>query len=372
MERKAQELEKQLRTLQQRFSEIEQSQRRMRQELERFKTLNDIVLSLNTVNDLEHFAAYLGRTVREKLTVDGFALLLAETPEAELQHRSSFGLELAKAQYDFDGEMVYVKDLEGAAAAPQVALPVQARSGTLLGFPLQDPEGKRLGAVLFYRQRPDAFDAGEVAFFRHLSEACAHRLHQIQLFEHTKRLSIKDELTGVFNRRYFNQRYERELQRAKRYKRSLTLIMLDIDHFKLYNDVNGHLLGDRVLQEVARALDGILRKADIIARYGGEEFIIMLPEITKEQALKVADKLRRKIENTAFENEASQPGGKLTISLGLAVYPTDSEDPDHLLKYADDALYLAKTLGRNTVAWHGMTAGKPVKAAVAERQTRPA
>ena len=109
-----------------------------------------------------------------------------------------------------------------------------------------------------------------------------------------------------------------------------------------------------MLRKVAKVLERVLRKTDIIARYGGEEFIILLPEISKTQARKVANKLRKVIQREDFENGKSLPAGQLTISLGLSIYPEDCNDPQLILKNADEALYKAKAMGRNCVAWHGL------------------
>jgi diguanylate cyclase (GGDEF)-like protein len=130
----------------------------------------------------------------------------------------------------------------------------------------------------------------------------------------------------------------------------MSAIMIDIDHFKTFNDNHGHLMGDRVLQSVADLLERSIRKADLLARFGGEEFVILLPEIDKERGRKVAEKLRRAVERAEFPKEETQPLGKITISLGLASFPEDSSRAPDLLDRADRALYTAKTLGRNQAA----------------------
>ena len=137
--------------------------------------------------------------------------------------------------------------------------------------------------------------------------------------------------------------------RAARYQRPLSVIMLDLDHFKKFNDTHGHLLGDRVLRMAAQVLDENIRKADILARYGGEEFVIILPEIDKAHGRQVAEKLRRAIESATFPKAENQPFGCLTASVGLASFPEDALDGSALLALADQALYEAKARGRNQV-----------------------
>lgn len=167
-------------------------------------------------------------------------------------------------------------------------------------------------------------------------------------YAHTKRLAYTDGLTGLYNYRSFRDRLDQEVERANRYHRSLSLIMIDIDHFKLYNDTFGHPLGDRVITEVAWSLRQLSRTSDIVARYGGEEFALILPETDRTNAEAFGHRLREYIEQHPFSGEEQLPGHTLTISVGIASYlPPHSEDT--LIKAADAALYQAKRDGRNRV-----------------------
>ncbi len=311
---------------------------------------------------------YAQEIVQRDVKPDQLTIWTVDNDSEEPSLKASYGLprDFSEKNDNFGGpdsflaeaynkkQRIYVDDLENAQYQDTRFPGLNKPSGAFLAVPLLSDDDRVLGLMNFYRKKRNGFTPDDIEYISKIAEQIAICLHNILVFEHTKEMSITDELTDTFNRRYFNQRYEGELQRAKRYKRSLVVIMLDIDHFKAYNDLNGHLTGDKVLQKVAATLKGILRKADMLARFGGEEFVIMLPEISKAQARKVANKLRRKIAKTQFENEASQPNGKITISLGLAVYPEDTEDAQLLIQYADDAMYTAKTQGRNCVAWHGM------------------
>ena len=157
-----------------------------------------------------------------------------------------------------------------------------------------------------------------------------------------------DFLTGIYNRRYFIDVAGRELVRSLRYRRPLSLIMMDIDHFKVVNDSFGHEAGDRVLFEVARAIKLDLRQIDILARFGGEEFIVLLPESNQEQARLTAEKIRLTIAELRIEE--LNPGFRLTISLGIAGKSADDVSSlSDLLRQADVALYAAKKAGRNCV-----------------------
>ena len=162
-------------------------------------------------------------------------------------------------------------------------------------------------------------------------------------------MAIRDGLTGLFNHRHFQDILQMEINRAGRYKRPLCLIMLDVDHFKIYNDTNGHPEGDVLLKILAGILLDRIRDVDTAARYGGEEFAILLPETDRDRGRIVAEDIRSSVENQTFNGGGSQPLGKVTISLGVAEFPGDGADSTSLVKKADEALYSAKNTGRNLV-----------------------
>ncbi len=166
-------------------------------------------------------------------------------------------------------------------------------------------------------------------------------------YEEIYRLTISDGLTGVPNRRSFDDFLEREFARAKRYERPLSLGMFDLDHFKLVNDHHGHLAGDYVLGRLASTLRTLVRREQLLARYGGEEFAIVMPETQLEKAEMFGEKVRSLVESTSFVFDgATIP---VTVSMGLATLTTGIEDQMQLVKAADAALYEAKRLGRNRV-----------------------
>lgn len=168
-------------------------------------------------------------------------------------------------------------------------------------------------------------------------------------------LSIRDDLTDVYNRRYFYEKLEEEIKRSERYETVLSLIMLDIDYFKHYNDTHGHQAGDSVLREVALLLRNNVREQDLVARYGGEEFSIILPETGKQVAGKLAERIRGCLSAQTFHFKETLQSGKLTISLGVATFPEDAKSLNDLVETADRALYKAKEKGRNRVALVGET-----------------
>jgi diguanylate cyclase (GGDEF)-like protein len=160
-------------------------------------------------------------------------------------------------------------------------------------------------------------------------------------------MSITDPLTGLHNRRYLEARLTEELSRSKRYGYPLSFMMIDIDDFKVYNDLNGHQAGDRALEITAQCLRAALRKVDVASRYGGEEFSILMPQTTLQEAGVIADRIRRKISGTPFTHGKSQPLGAVTVSIGLSTLSPALDSAEAIVRAADRALYHAKSQGKN-------------------------
>ncbi|HGY56911.1 MAG TPA: diguanylate cyclase [Caldithrix abyssi] len=172
----------------------------------------------------------------------------------------------------------------------------------------------------------------------------------MKLYHIREKQAMHDELTGVYNYRYFIQELERETNRTKRFNYPFSLLMIDVDYFKEFNDTHGHLEGDRVLKTIAAILKENIRTTDTVARYGGEEFTVILPHLTKEEAAQIAEKLRKKIEGFNFDLEKpSSQRCPITVSIGVAALPEDADNSRELLMLADKALYKAKKSGRNKV-----------------------
>jgi diguanylate cyclase (GGDEF)-like protein len=165
--------------------------------------------------------------------------------------------------------------------------------------------------------------------------------------EEIYRMTIIDGLTGVFNKRYFLEALGREMARAQRYGRPLSILMFDIDHFKRVNDNFGHLAGDYVLQSLARVISTRARREEIFARYGGEEFCILLPETQKEGAMELAEQLRKRVASHTFVFEAEEI--PVTVSIGVCTIQDDNIPENELIRRVDEKLYLAKADGRNCV-----------------------
>jgi len=222
---------------------------------------------------------------------------------------------------------------------------------SLISVPLKQED--RVIGVLSLEKGGDRFESDDVDMVVMVGLLAAIGLQKCGLFEKTERLSLKDGLTGLFNHRVFMEKLCEELKRMDRTKRPVTLVMMDIDNFKLVNDRFGHKEGDRLLSEVARAMSSQVRIAptDVLTRYGGEEFALLLAETPLDQAVVVAERMRKAVAKYPFSLAQSQPGFTLTISGGVAsAYVNDSSEVD-LVAEADKALYHSKRNGKNRTSY---------------------
>jgi len=211
--------------------------------------------------------------------------------------------------------------------------------------PVRDARGRIVAAVAadlpaLSRAESEALRSGDRQTFAAMLQTAAVRLGRAEID------AITDALTGLYNHRYLHERLSEEIQRARELGKPLTALFCDLDHFKSYNDDNGHSAGDAVLREVAHLIEQSVRNVDIAARYGGEEFVVLLVETGREAALAVAERIRERIRAAGF----AVHGTPLTVSIGIAGYPEDAERREALLDKADWAMYLAKRRGRDQVA----------------------
>lgn len=208
---------------------------------------------------------------------------------------------------------------------------------------IQQQKGESVeGIILIDKAEP--LEDETISLLSIIAHAVGTAINNSKVFSNAVREAIHDDLTGLHNRRYFNERLLDEMERAKRYVNPLSLIILDIDHFKNINDTYGHPIGDRVLKWLAGIIRENVRNSDVVARYGGEEFAILLLNADKEHALTIAENLRRLIADSLPPLSDSV---KLTVSLGVCSSSRDSKSFEGLVEKADKALYLAKAQGRN-------------------------
>jgi two-component system cell cycle response regulator len=217
-----------------------------------------------------------------------------------------------------------------------------------LFIPLKN-KNELVGAVVFFdTERTGVFGKEALRVGSFLSEHASTALENAMLYSQAKILTITDDLTNVFNYRYLNNILDRELVRAQRLNSSMSVLFLDLDSFKEVNDQHGHLLGSKILVELAGLLKGAVRKVDAVARYGGDEYIVVLTDTNSKGAMIVAERIRQMVEDYTFTVSEGYPI-KLTISVGVASYPEHGVTKVELLHLADEAMYKGKYGRKNIV-----------------------
>jgi diguanylate cyclase (GGDEF)-like protein len=207
-------------------------------------------------------------------------------------------------------------------------------------------ESMKAGAT-DYINKPFNLDHIKIIIDRTLEK---RRLQQLaKEREYFENLSNLDALTELNNYRYFHHVLQLEIDRQKRYRRPLSLMMIDIDDFKICNDTFGHVVGDAVLKQIAALIKKMTRGCDYTARYGGEEFAVILPETTTKEAAVVAERIRAAVEEFSFDTGEKGNSKKLTITIGLASFPDDAQENKFLIEKADQRLYFGKAFGKNQV-----------------------
>jgi diguanylate cyclase (GGDEF)-like protein len=205
-----------------------------------------------------------------------------------------------------------------------------------------------LGVIFIHHHHPE-----QEPRLKQLAHGIADRLTltlvNLHLRDNLQHLAIRDPLTDLYNRRFMQEALEREFSRASRRNQALALVMMDIDHFKLFNDSYGHAAGDMALKALSKYMVSHTRKEDVVCRFGGEEFVIIMPEMVRSQALGRADELREGMQHVHIMDFGETPLS-ITLSAGVSSYPQDGESVEEVLAAADRALYRAKAEGRNRVS----------------------
>jgi diguanylate cyclase (GGDEF)-like protein len=344
--------------LERQHSVIEETNRALARRVREVTLLLDVIRSLNSTLELKEILSLVTEMVSVTTGVDQFSVLLLDPKGEELVVAASFGYgqdQLANFRLPLGAGP------SGLAAKTQepIYLPDIHNDPRYLKGP-QDPEGdasllcvpmvckdRLVGVLNFVHFSKAAFDQSDIVLLQLVGSQAAMAIVNARLYSETLELTLTDALTGAFNRRHLFARMEMEVARAQRFESKLALVMIDVDHFKHFNDTCGHPAGDQVLKEMSDLLRRTVRKIDTVARYGGEEFMVLLPKSSNAEAVEVAEKLRRAVERTDFENAEKQLGGRITISTGVSVFPDHGSSIESVVDAADSALYASKRDGRN-------------------------
>jgi diguanylate cyclase (GGDEF)-like protein len=337
--------------------ELENTNQQLSGRLQELGILYDVSRALNATLNLKEVLQGITQLVPARLAVPKFSIMMInpggdlEVVAAQPSNAGSEGLTFAVGEgicgkAAQTRKSVYVPDLETDTTFRARGGAGARGRGCLLAVPMVH-RGSLLGVLNFERPEKAGISAEEIELCTSVADQAAMAVANARLHEQTVELSITDPLTGVPNRRHLFTTLEAEINRANRFGTQLSLLMIDIDHFKKLNDSAGHSAGDDVLREVCALMRRMVRRVDTLARFGGEEFVVVLPQVTRAEALEVAEKLRRAVEEAPTTHREVQPEGKVTISVGVANLPIDATEQARLVDCADAALYASKRDGRN-------------------------
>ena len=253
------------------------------------------------------------------------------------------------------GKAVMVTDLRLAGRKP--APPERLyKTNSFISYPIMI-SGRKIGVLnVTDKTGGGTYDEVDLSLLEMIGPQVALALERAEWQERATEfqlMSITDPVTTLTNRRYLEERLAEELSRSKRSDYPMSFLMIDIDDFKAYNDMNGHQAGDLALQITAHCLKGSLRSADVASRYGGEEFCILLPQTGIVEAGAIADRIRRRVSETPFPHGKSQPLGRVTVSIGVSTFSKHVDTTENIIAAADRALYQAKSLGKDRVQFYG-------------------
>jgi diguanylate cyclase (GGDEF)-like protein len=330
-----------------------------RRRIKELSALHNVGATVSSTLRLDALLDQVCHILNDTFRYNKIAIMIADRESGELVFKASLGYQ------NILGEMgrrlkIGSEGITGMVAATGETIlvgdvtqnpnyvSIDGKTRSELAVPLKIKQ-RVVGVLNVESDNVDAFDQVDKQLLTTLATQVAVAIENARLYEETELLAVTDGLTGLNNHRFFQAFFERELSRARRYNHPLSLIMIDIDHFKKINDSLGHPVGDQVLQEVARLLKEQARDVDLAARYGGEEFMLVLPETKRGEAQSLAERIRQRVEGHDFKVTAVRKPLKVTISLGVSGFPEDGTEKSQIIDKVDKALYRAKSGGRNQV-----------------------
>jgi len=327
------------------------------------KSLEEIGRTINLSLELQTVLNIIMEKTRELVKAESWSLLLGEEGEGGLSlsvaagegaDRSRTGAVIRPGEgiagwVAREGKPVVVQDASADQRWCGLEETYGVRARSVLCVPLET-RGRVLGVIEVVNKRGAAagFTERDLSLVTRLAGFAAIAIENARLYQQTRQLALTDELTRLYNTRYFTEYLETEVKRCRRYRGHVSLIFLDLDHFKRVNDQHGHLMGSQLLREVADVLRRGVRDVDIVARYGGDEFIVILPETRLAEAAVVAERLRQAMAAHLFL-AAEGCATRLTASFGVASFPETSASEAELIRLADQAMYRVKNQTRNGV-----------------------
>lgn len=348
------------------IAQLEGSRDELRRGLERLGT------TLQSTLDLDGMLGVVLETASATLGATSGAVFLLAPSGRELRLQAARGFEPPPLASLRSGEGIAGIAAQGRPVLvptemeePPQRAPVEPAADTAIAVPLRRGD-RTIGVLALYgREVPEPFGERDASTLASLAGQASIGIENVLLHEEARRLSITDGLTGVWNRRYLEMVLRKEVERAQRFGRPLSVMMIDLDRFKEVNDRYGHLAGDEILVEVvSRITESVRGHIDIVARYGGEEFVAVLPETPADGAWIVAEKIRSVVSEATVD--AGRRALQVTVSVGVAAFPEAGVTADGLLARADEAMYRAKQAGRNRVE---MASGTSASAASRPRST---
>ncbi len=352
-------LKEQMNSLQGEMKHLEEAREGLRDRLQRYQQLRQVANVFSASFSLEELIQNIVQAAGQLVVKGDLVLLFLVNPQAltlELKsvwRRSGSVTIKAKTGDPFDlwvmrqAQPLLVEEPSADFRFPAEASRELGRPlGSLLAVPLFS-EDRLLGALRVESSRARWLGMEDLRLVRIIADLASLGIENSQLYQRMMELAITDDLTGLAVRKHFQERLGEELARSRVLQAPGALRVIDIDHFKVYNDTFGHSAGDKLLRHLASVLRQLNRPGEVIARFGGEEFVFLLPGVDQGQALHRAEEIRSRVERTQIELRRSLT--PITVSVGVAVFPRDGDAPEPLLKTADDRLYRAKAGGRNRV-----------------------